>query len=174
MLAVTLSGLAPARGLLATPPGHGHGFHVPMPDQEMFAEFRVADGNETKSTEAVLELSSTSAPAELDQSVALPAGRGVARLTRYLPRAKRVQNAVADPAGQPALLLDIVGKKQSFTRWLVAGDAAHNRLTSRWEPGATKPPNLRRNAPPCTNSSSRNTAVRSRAAGSKESKAWKH
>lgn len=114
----------------ATPPGAGHGFHVPMPDQELFVECRTGTGDEVRSAETVLKLGSTMSPADLDQQIALPAPYAPVRVRQYLAQAARDQQVEPADDGASAILLAIEGKKQSFERWLVAGDLERNRLTS--------------------------------------------
>lgn len=124
-----LHGAGPAA---AQSPGSGHGFHPPMPGQELFVECRLGVSSPPTTIESVLPISVPMAPLELDHTVALPAPWAPIRVKQYLPRAVRDQNVVPvdDEHGQPAVLLTIDGPTGKFDRWLVAGDAERNRLVS--------------------------------------------
>ena len=118
----TLAGAQPA----------GHGSHPPMPDQRFYFSCRLEGGKEPTVIEVPLRMPTPTAPADLDQLVRLPKPLGPIHLTQYLPRATLEQMAVPDDRDNapPAIELSIDGAKQSFQRWLVAGDVERNRLVS--------------------------------------------
>jgi hypothetical protein len=124
-----LAGAGPAA---AQAPGSGHGFHPPMPGQELFLECRLGDSNPPKTIESVLPIPVPMAPQELNHTVSLPAPWAPIQVKQYLPRAVRDQNVVPvdDEQGQPSVLLSVDGPTGTFDRWLVAGDAERNRLVS--------------------------------------------
>jgi hypothetical protein len=123
--------LACGGAVSAGPPG-GHGFHVPMPDQELYVVGQCAGESAAGSTERVLERPMSMAPADLDLALELPCVDGALRVTKYLPQAKREQEVkpVEEAEAAPAIKLHIEGRKQQVDRWLVAGDSERNRLTS--------------------------------------------
>ncbi|MCB9849870.1 MAG: hypothetical protein H6817_04120 [Phycisphaerales bacterium] len=110
--------------------GSGHGFHVPMPNQELLLHCTYARGGEMVAVDQPFNPPSTMAPADINQSVALGDSATQVRIARYLPQAVRTQNVTADADGQPAVRLAIKGPKQAFDRWLIADDPLRNRLTS--------------------------------------------
>jgi hypothetical protein len=124
-----LHGVSPTA---AQSPGSGHGFHPPMPDQELFLECRLGNSSPPTTIEFVLPISVPMAPLELNHTVTLPAPWAPIQVKQYLPRAVRDQNVVPvdDEQGQPSVLLSVEGPTGTFDRWLVAGDAERNRLVS--------------------------------------------
>ncbi|MCK4658263.1 MAG: hypothetical protein KAV82_01970 [Phycisphaerae bacterium] len=114
-----------------TQPG-GHGIHPPLPRQQYFVQCRITIQDKPTVFETPVALSSPVVAAELKQLVELPAPVHPVHLTRYLPRARREQSVheVKGEGGKPAVELSIVGPTQSFQRWLMAGDAERNRLSS--------------------------------------------
>ncbi len=114
----------------AGPPDHG--FHPPMPDQRLYFQCTLAGADAQILVEEGLRLPSASAPAPMDQIVALPAPRPPIRLKQYLPKASLEQEVVPDKSGKgrPAIQIAIEGATQSYNRWLLAGQPERDRLTS--------------------------------------------
>ncbi len=110
----------------------GHAMHPPMPDQQLFFQYRLLRDDQPIVVRKDLDLQSPSWPAELDQVVTLPAPLAPVRLTRYLPAARLEQKVVADASGQgkPALEISINGPTQSHQRWLTADDPERNQVAS--------------------------------------------
>ena len=119
-------------GTSAVAPAQGHRSHPPIPGQQFYVQCRVEAAGKSTLVEVPLEIPASTAPAEIDQVVELPAPPGALRLTRYLPRAKLEQRVIPDehPAAQPAVLLAVDGPTQSHRLWLVANDSQRNRLVS--------------------------------------------
>ena len=128
-LVVFFGVLCPARSAAQAP---GHGYHPPMPGQQYYVQCRLDIEGKPEVIETAVELSNLMAASDLRQQIELPAQVPPLRLRRYLPRARREQSvrAVKGDEGKPAVKLCVVGPTQSFSRWLVAGDAQRNRLTS--------------------------------------------
>ncbi len=112
--------------------GQHHGAHPPMPGQQFYLQSRLENGQEPQTTETAVNLPSVAAAADLDQTVQLPAPLAPLRLKRYLPQAILEQNVVPcqEADARRAIQISITGPKQSYQRWLVAGDQVRNRLTS--------------------------------------------
>ncbi|MFQ5414604.1 MAG: hypothetical protein ACE5E6_09125 [Phycisphaerae bacterium] len=122
-----LAAAMPARGQ------HGrHGAHPPLPDQRWYLQCRLDAPGGPSRRDVPLALPSPAAEARLDQIVRPPDPLPPIRVTRYLPQARRVQHVIPDDsaAAKPSLLLAVVGPSQRYDRWLVAGDAARNRMSS--------------------------------------------
>ncbi|MFH0981946.1 MAG: hypothetical protein V2A79_10435 [Planctomycetota bacterium] len=113
-------------------PPADHGFHPPTPGQEYYVQFRGEVRGVPSVTEAVVQMPSPAAAAELDQAVEVPASAAPVRLKRYLPQARLEQDVLPaeEGPGAPAVELAITGPAQSFRRWLIAGDPDRNRLVS--------------------------------------------
>ena len=110
----------------------GHGGHPMMPTQKLVLRCRLDVDGEQRVVEEVLEVPSALAPADLTQTLALPAPWPAVTATKFLPQATLRQQVepAADGQGQPAMYLAIDGTKQHYQRWLVANDAERNRLLS--------------------------------------------
>lgn len=106
----------------------GHAFHPPMPNQQFVLRCQTQD----KVVETPIKLASPGMPSELSQTVELPAPFAPVRVSQYLPRAVLDQSVVAaeGPDTHHAIKLSIEGPTQSHQRWLLAGDADRNRITS--------------------------------------------
>jgi hypothetical protein len=103
-----------------------------MPGQQYRIHCRLPGGADAPTVEAPLEMPTAGLAARLDQKIELP-DLPALRVTQYLPQAKLEQEVIPSTDTQharPAILLAIEGPKQSFDRWLVAGDDERNRLTS--------------------------------------------
>jgi hypothetical protein len=103
-----------------------------MPGQQFYLQCRFLAGDDVRLLEVPLQLTSPAMPAQLDQSVALPAPLAPLKLKQYLPQAVLEQQVVPNSAldAVQAIEVAIDGPKQSYRRWLVADDSARNRLTS--------------------------------------------
>ncbi len=108
------------------------GTHPPMPGQQFHLQVRLGHASSAEVISVVAAIPLVTAPADLDQSVALPKPYAPVKITKYFPKATMEQDVATDPSGKsaPAIKIAIVGAKQSFERWLIAGDAERNRMTS--------------------------------------------
>lgn len=136
--AVLGAALGVAAGAAAQHPGFSA--HPLMPGQKLYVRVQLMGGvgvstvgGETGRTiDVPLEMVTSEAPQTLDQAIALPAPREALTIRQYLPKAVMEQEVHPDESGKspPAVELSIVGPKQSFRRWLAAGDPERNRLSS--------------------------------------------
>lgn len=128
---VLAAALAPFARVHAQPHGGGHGFHVPMPDQQLVLQCRV-EGGDAPGVEHVLRPRTLMAAAELSEELRVPPLAQPLRLVQYLPQAERVQQVLPaeSGAGPPAVRVQITGRTQSFERWLIADNPERNRLSS--------------------------------------------
>lgn len=124
-----LAGGAPAALAQGHGGGHGggHGFHMPMPDQQLFLQCTPAEG---PAVEQAIPTGPPGAAADLQLTLDIPKSTAPLRITRYLPKARQVQEVTEAEGGAPAIRLQVVGRKQSFELWLVADHPERNRLTS--------------------------------------------
>lgn len=121
----------------------GHSSHPPMQSQKLYLQVQLNINDNSpperdsaagvaRTLDVPLVLVTTEAPQTLDQTISLPAPRRPLKITRFLPKASLRQDVQPDDRGTnpPAVELAIVGPKQSFRRWLMAGDPERNRLSS--------------------------------------------
>jgi hypothetical protein len=103
-----------------------------MPNQKFVLECRFQQDGTAQRVETPLRIASPSMPAKPDQTIKLPEPFAPLQVQQYLPQAQLEQRVVrAESAeGKPAIRLSIEGPTQSHQRWLIAGDAQRNSLTS--------------------------------------------
>jgi hypothetical protein len=103
-----------------------------MPNQQHHFQCQIETADGTLRRSVPLTLQTSQSPHDLHQTVEIHDSIPSLRLTRYLPRAilRQEIKAIDQEQGQPSLKISINGPTQSFQRWLVANDPAHNRLKS--------------------------------------------
>ncbi len=119
-------------GTASSAKAQGHNIHPPMPGQKYHLKVTFEGDKGKQQIQVPLDLPMPTAPITLDQAIKLPAPLAPIRATRYLPQASLEQRVTEDTSDRStcAMQLTIKGPSQSFDRWLVAGDALRNRLTS--------------------------------------------
>ena len=127
-IAIAIATVSP----LAAAQTPGHRFHPPMPDQHYQLSCWLEEGGQTNQIDTPLRLESPSVSSGLSQTVELPAPWPALTIVRYVPRASLTQSVLREDGrdGVLAVKLTIEGPKQSYDRWLVAGDPQRNRLSS--------------------------------------------
>lgn len=98
----------------------------------LYIQCQIGKDNDVASTESKLAIQTVFKGSMLDQLVDAPKGLPQIRVKEFIPCAtlKEEIRILDEKTAGAAIQIEIVGKKQKFSRWLVAADRSRDRLSS--------------------------------------------